>query len=94
VNESRGQVNPMPVCVAIMCENCERIYLLAHPENVNRIRFDPRFDTHAYILKCMCQSERRFDKTQTLPYRVSDTVYGLGYASRDQYEVMPNAKSK
>jgi len=76
-----------------MCERCERIYLLAHPDGANRIQFTPLSDPHPpYRLKCMCRAERYFDRAQTLPYRVSEYTCSRGYADRDEYETIPNQK--
>jgi hypothetical protein len=85
---------PMPVRVGIMCEKCERIYLLVHPDNAQRIQFDPRSDSHPYRLRCMCRAERRFDRTQVLPYMVAESVCDDGYAERDEYYAILNQKSK
>ena len=58
-----------------MCEKCERIYLLAHPDSAKRIQFTPGSDRRfPYRLTCMCKTERYFDKGQTLPYRVSEYI--------------------
>jgi hypothetical protein len=45
----------MPVRVGIMCEKCERIYLLVHPNNSQRIQFGPASDPHPYQLRCACR---------------------------------------
>ena len=86
---------PMPVRVAVMCEKCERIYLLAHPDSGKRIRFTPSTsDSHPpYQLTCICRGERYFDKAHTLPYRVSEYTCTLGYADRDEYIAVPSQKS-
>jgi len=84
----------MPVRIGIMCEKCERIYLLVHPDNAQRIQFDPASDPHPYRLKCACRAERRFDKAQALPYMVSERSCDSGYADRDEYYAVPNRKSK
>ena len=84
----------MPIQVAIMCEKCERIYLLAHPDSAKWIRFTPpQSDSHPpYRLTCICKGERSFDRAQTLPYRVSDYICTLGYAGRDEYDAIPGQK--
>ena len=83
----------MPIRVAIMCEKCERIYLLAHPDSVKRIQFTPRSDPRPpYRLTCMCKVERYFDRAQTLPYRVSEYTCSRGYADRNEYDALPNQK--
>jgi hypothetical protein len=84
----------MPVRVGIMCEKCERIYLLVHPDNAQRIQFDPASDPHPYRLRCTCRAERHFDRTQILPYMVSERVCDSGRADRDEYYAVPNQKSK
>ena len=75
----------MPVRVGIMCEKCERIYLLVHPDNAQRIQFDPHSEPRPYRLKCLCRAERHFDQAQLLPYMVSERVCDEGYADRDEY---------
>lgn len=81
----------MPIRVAVMCEKCERIYLLAHPDSAKRIQFTPRSDTRLpYRLTCMCKTERYFDKGHTFPYRVSGYTCLRGYADRDEYHAIPN----
>jgi hypothetical protein len=83
----------MPICVAVMCEKCERVYLLAHPDSAKRIQFTPRSDSQpAYRLTCMCKQERYFDRAQTLAYRVSEYTCSRGYAERDEYDAIPNQK--
>ena len=84
----------MPIQIAIMCERCERIYLLAHPDMSKWIRFAPmRSDSHRpYRLTCICREERSFDRAQTLPYRVSEYTCTLGYADRDEYVAIPSQR--
>ena len=83
----------MPIRVAVMCEKCERIYLLAHPDSAKRIQFTARSDPHPpYRLTCICKVERYFDAAQTLPYRVSDYTCSQGYADRNEYFPVPNQK--
>ena len=73
-----------------MCEKCERIYLLAHPDSAKRIEFTPRSDPRpAYRLTCMCKTERYFDRGNILPYRVSGYTCLRGYADRDEYDAVP-----
>ena len=84
----------MPVRVGIMCEKCERIYLLVHPDNAQRIQFDPGSDPRPFRLRCLCRAERHFDKAQALPYMVSESVCDNGYAERDEYYAALNQKSK
>jgi len=85
---------PMPVRVGIMCEKCERIYLLAEHDNAQRIQFDRASDPHPYRLRCACRAERRFNRAQVLPFIVSERVCESGYADRDEYYAVPNQKSK
>ena len=81
----------MPIHFAIMCEKCERIYLLAHRDSGKRIRFTPSPDPHPrYRLTCICKVERDFDRAQTSPYRVSEHTCSRGYAERDEYDAIPN----
>ena len=84
----------MPIRVAVKCENCERIYLLAHPDTAKKIWRSPRSDLHPpYRLRCVCCNvDQYFDKRQTLPYRVSDYTVSRGFAERNQYEPVPNRK--
>jgi hypothetical protein len=83
----------MPIRIAIMCEKCERIYLLAHPDSAKRIQVTPRSDPHPpYRLTCICRMEGYFDRTKTLPYRVSESACSRGYADRDEYDAVPNQK--
>jgi len=78
-----------------MCEMCERVYLLVHPDTAKRIQVTGQPDPHPpYELKCVCRAVRGFDRTKMLPYRVSDVTCSRGYAERDQYEAMPNRKLK
>jgi len=84
----------MPVRVGIMCEKCERIYLLVHPDNAKRIQFDPSADPHPYRLKCICRAESHFGKAQVLPYFVSETACDNGYADRDEYYTVQAKRSK
>jgi len=79
----------MPVRVGIMCEKCERIYLLVHPDNAQRIQFDPHSEPHPYRLMCLCRAERHFDQAQLVPYMVSERVCDDGYADRDEYYSVP-----
>jgi hypothetical protein len=67
-----------------MCEKCERIYLLAHPDNAQRIQFT-RSEPYPYRLKCLCRAERHFDHAQLLAYMVSERVCDDGYADRNEY---------
>ena len=84
----------MPIRFGIMCETCERIYLLAHPDSAKRIRFTRGSVPHPpFRLTCICNAERCFDRPQTLPYRVSEDICGQGYADPDEYEAIPYAKS-
>ena len=82
----------MPIQVAIKCEACERIYLVAHPDSANRIRRIARSDLQPpYRLRCVCCNvDQYFDRAQTLPYRVSDYAVSRGFAERNQYEPIPN----
>ena len=83
----------MPIRVAVMCEKCERIYLLAHPDSAKRIQFTPRSEPRPpYLLKCMCKVERYFDRAHTLAYRVSEYSCSRGYADRDEYDAIPNQR--
>ena len=83
----------MPITVGVMCEKCERIYLLAHLDSPKRIQFTPGSDPHPrYRLTCICKVERHFDSAQTKPYRVSGYACSKGYADRDEYDVIPNQK--
>jgi hypothetical protein len=84
----------MPVRIGIMCEKCERIYLLVHPDNAQRIQFDPASEPHPYRLKCACRAERHFNRVQVLPYMVSERSCDSGYADRDEYYAVTNQKSK
>ena len=83
----------MPIRVAVKCENCERVYLVAHPDSSKRIRHTPRPDLHPpYELRCLCSMEQYFSRAQILPYRVSDYAVTRGFAERNQYEAVPNRK--
>ena len=74
-----------------MCEQCQRIYLLAHPDSAKRIRSTQRSESQiAYHLRCMCKGERYFDRRQILAYRVSEYTCSRGYADRDEYDPLPN----
>jgi hypothetical protein len=78
-----------------MCEKCERIYLLAHPDSAKRIQFTVRSDPHPpYRLTCMCGVGRYFDKSQTVPYRLSEYICSRGYADRDEYDAIPIRNSQ
>ena len=78
-----------------MCEICERVYLLVHPDTAKRIQVIRQPDPHPpYELKCACKAVLGIDKTKMLPYRVSDVTCSRGYADRDQYEAMPSHKLK
>jgi len=80
----------MPIRFAIMCEKCERIYLLAHPDSVKRIHLTSGSEPHPpYRLTCICKAERCFGSAETLPYRVSELTCNRGYAERDEYEAIP-----
>jgi hypothetical protein len=84
----------MPIRVAVMCDKCERIYLLAHPDTAKWIRFTPGSDPHPrYRLTCICNAERYFDSEQTNPYRVSEFTCIRGHADRNGYDAIPNHKS-
>jgi hypothetical protein len=81
----------MPIRVAVKCETCERIYLVAHPDSAKRIRYTPRPDLHPpYQLRCLCNVDQYFSRAQILPYRVSDYACSRGFAERNQYETLPN----
>jgi hypothetical protein len=84
----------MPVRVGIMCERCERIHLLVHPDSAQRIQFNSTADPHPYLLKCSCKAERHFDRTQLLPYMVAERSCDSAYADRDDYYAVPHQKSK
>ena len=76
-----------------MCGKCERIYLLAHPDNAKRIQLTAQSESRlAYHLTCMCKGERYFDRAQILAYRVSEYTCSRGYAERDEYHSIPNQK--
>ena len=80
----------MPICVGVMCDSCERVYFLAHPDTLQRIQVTGQPDPlPPYELKCVCRAVRGFDRTKMLPYRVSDVIRSRGFAERDQYEAMP-----
>ena len=82
----------MPICVGIVCEICERLYLLAHPDAPKHIQLTGLPDPHPpYELKCICRAVRGFDRTKMFAYRVSDMTYARGYAERGQYEAIPKA---
>ena len=87
----------MPIRFVIMCEKCERIYLLTHPRNRTRIRFIPGAAGSAphppYRLTCICNAECYFGRAQPLPYRVSEYICSKGHAERDEYEALLNPKS-
>ena len=84
---------PMPIRIAVMCERCERIYLLAHPDSAKRIQFTHRSHPHPpYRLTCICRMDRYFDRAQTLACRVSEDICSRGYADRDEYDIVPNQK--
>src|SRR6516165_2983719 len=56
----------MPISVGVMCENCERVYFMAHPDTAKRIRVTGRPDPNPpYELKCFCRAVRGFDGTKT-----------------------------
>jgi hypothetical protein len=83
----------MPIRVAVMCERCERIFLLAHPDSAKRIQFTPGSRPHPpYRLTCICRAEQYFDRAQTLPYRVPEYICTQGHAERDEYDAMPYQK--
>jgi hypothetical protein len=83
----------MPIRFAIMCEACERIYLVAHPERAKWIRFTPGSAPQPpFRLTCICRAERYFDSPQTVPYQVSESICGQGYAERDEYGAISHAK--
>jgi hypothetical protein len=80
----------MPICVGVMCEMCERVYLLAHPDTAKRVQKTYKPDPYPpYELKCACKAMCGFDRTKMLAYRVSDAACSRGYAARDQYEAVP-----
>lgn len=82
----------MPISVAVKCENCGRIYLLAHPDTAKKIWRSPRSDLQPpYRLRCdCCNADQYFDRAQTLPYRVSDYAVSRGFAERNRYEPLTN----
>lgn len=83
----------VPIRFAIMCEQCERIYLLAHPDRAKWILFTPGSAPHPpFRLACICRAKRHFDGPQAFPYRVSEYTCQRGYAERDEYEAIPPAK--
>jgi hypothetical protein len=85
----------MPIRIGIVCENCERLYLIAHSENAEHIQFNPSSDPHLpYRLECTCRAERHFQMRQTLPYRVSESVCSRGYADRHEYDGIPIQRTK
>jgi hypothetical protein len=85
----------MPISVGIMCEKCERVYFLAHPDAAEWVRATHQPDPHPpFELKCECRAVRGFDRAKILPYRVSDVARSRGYADRDQYEAQVAKKSK
>jgi hypothetical protein len=85
----------MPIRIGVICEKCERLYVIAHPKNAEHIQFNPSSDPHLpYRLKCACRAERHFAMRQSLPYRVSESVCSRGYADRHEYEAIFTQKSK
>ena len=85
----------MPIRIGIICENCERVYVIAHPKNEEHIQFNQHSDPRPpYRLKCACRTERHFGMDQTLPYRVSEFVCSRGYADRHEYNPIPIQQSK
>jgi len=70
--------------MGISCAECGRVYLVAHPDNACRIRFNDRDKFGpAYSLKCQCSAVRFFDKREMVPYSVSPFSIQCGYAGRD-----------
>jgi hypothetical protein len=85
----------MPIRFGIVCEKCERIYLVAHPDRAKWILFTAGSGPHPpFRLTCICRAERYFDQRQILPYRVSEYICGQGYAERDEYDAIPQRRSQ
>jgi len=74
----------MAVAVGISCAKCGRVYLVAHPDNARRIRFDDSDKLRPpFSLTCQCSAVRFFDKREMVPYSVSSHSFQRGYAGRD-----------
>jgi hypothetical protein len=51
----------MPICVGIMCEMCERVYLLVHPYSAK-----VQLDNHLKLNECHIQHEQRYGRPSRL----------------------------
>src|SRR5579862_5227337 len=84
---------PTRVRLAIVCQNCERIYLLAHPARAKWIRFESDINPEwPYRLVCECGSRRLFGRSHILAYAVSENACPRGYAERGNYDMLPSPK--
>jgi len=73
-----------------MCENCERIYVVVHPDSAKRIHLTRLSNAdRAYRLTCDCKAQRLFDKSGPQAYRVSEYSCLRGYADRGEYDALP-----
>jgi hypothetical protein len=84
---------PMPVRIAVRCESCERIYLLAHPNSAKRIRFALPNSDSPYQITCACRAKRYFNKSQILACHVSEFACLRGYADRGEYDPITRRRS-
>ena len=86
----REIITPMPVAMGIACELCGRMYLVAHPHNAHRIRFDSKaIVDQSYRLTCDCSEVRFFHKREVAPYRISSYINRRGYGDREEYQQIP-----
>lgn len=86
-------MQPANVRIAIVCQNCERIYLLAHPDRAKWIRFESDINPEwAYRLVCVCGTRRLFGRSHILPYGVSEDACRRGYAELGNYDMLPSPK--
>ena len=76
----------MAVAMGICCGECGRVYLVSHPDNARRIRYDDSDPVGpSYKLTCECSFVRFFDSRELLPYSISACCVQRGCAHRGEY---------
>lgn len=75
----------MTVYIGIMCEKCDRVFLVTKTSRIRR--YDSSFDESWYELTCVspCRSVTRFTRGHLRVYSVAGPSSVRGYAVRGEY---------
>jgi hypothetical protein len=76
----------MPIHMGVMCDKCGTVHFIASSSGIQVSRTAKGM----YRLNCTppCSEVRDFRKESMRPYRVSDDVFGRGYAEEGEYEIV------